>query len=108
MLRHCPQCGAVIEGTQTDTVACPACGRASQAATLGATIGYAPAITTPFVRSECAADGRALVVVGGYRLQRLLGSGGMGEVFEAEHLETGRRVAIKLIHPRFALSPRTV
>ncbi len=32
---------------------------------------------------------------GDYRLLRLLGSGGMGKVFEAEHRPTGRRVALK-------------
>jgi hypothetical protein len=32
-----------------------------------------------------------------YALLRLLGKGGMGEVYEAEHLGTGRRVAVKLI-----------
>src|SRR6185436_16517398 len=34
---------------------------------------------------------------GGYIVQRLLGRGGMGEVYEAEEAETGRRVALKLI-----------
>src|SRR6185436_2161663 len=39
----------------------------------------------------------ALVVADRYRLDRQLGQGGMGTVWAATNLETGQRVAIKLI-----------
>jgi serine/threonine-protein kinase len=39
-----------------------------------------------------------------YKLLRLLGEGGMGSVYEAEHEGTHRRVAVKIVDPR-VLSP---
>ena len=39
----------------------------------------------------------ARVLDGKYELTRLLGRGGMGEVHEATHTQTGRRVAVKLL-----------
>ncbi|MFZ5443521.1 MAG: serine/threonine-protein kinase [Myxococcota bacterium] len=38
-------------------------------------------------------------VINGYRLGRCLGSGSMGEVYEAKHSVIGRRVAIKVLRP---------
>jgi eukaryotic-like serine/threonine-protein kinase len=38
------------------------------------------------------------VVDGKYRIKKLLGQGGMGSVYEAEHTTTGRRCAVKLIN----------
>jgi len=40
------------------------------------------------------------VSLGGYRLFGLLGRGGMGAVYEAEHLATGRRVGLKMLDHR--------
>jgi eukaryotic-like serine/threonine-protein kinase len=39
-----------------------------------------------------------------YRLERLIGEGGMGSVFEASHLRLRRRFAIKLLSPGVATS----
>ncbi len=39
-----------------------------------------------------------------YRITRLLGQGGMGAVYLAEHRVMGRQVALKLIHPRYTAS----
>jgi serine/threonine-protein kinase len=41
-------------------------------------------------------------VCGKYKLVRVLGKGGMGEVYEAQHSVVGRRFAIKFLHPNLA------
>ena len=41
-----------------------------------------------------------------YRIEKLLGQGGMGEVYLAVHTEIGRKVAIKVISPHLAQDPR--
>ena len=41
-------------------------------------------------------------IFGAYRIERLLGQGGMGEVYEAEQLEHGRRLALKVVSGRLA------
>ncbi len=38
----------------------------------------------------------------GYYLQEEIGRGGMGVVYRAQDLETGREVAIKILHLRYA------
>jgi serine/threonine-protein kinase len=43
-----------------------------------------------------------------YRIVRLLGEGGMGAVYEGEHVIIKRRVAIKCLHAQFATNPQIV
>ncbi len=54
----------------------------------------------------CYCVGRVLaigsLVAGKYRLVRLLGDGGMGSVYEAQHSGLGTLVAIKVLHPDLA------
>ncbi len=43
-----------------------------------------------------------------YRIVRKIGDGGMGAVYEGEHLTIKRRVAIKVLHAQFATNPEIV
>jgi serine/threonine protein kinase len=42
------------------------------------------------------------MLAGRYRIQRVLGEGGMAIVYEGEHVAIGKRVAIKLVHSVYA------
>ena len=46
--------------------------------------------------------------LGPYTFLRELGAGGMGRVFEVKHIELGKHVAIKLLHPALVASPKAV
>ncbi len=43
-----------------------------------------------------------------YRILRKLGDGGMGSVYEAEHLGIKKRVAIKMLHQQYARDPEMI
>src|SRR5205823_4281381 len=45
---------------------------------------------------------------GRYRIERLLGEGGMGAVFEAEHTLMHKRVAVKVLHAEMSLMSEVV
>ena len=47
-------------------------------------------------------DPRVGSVLAGYRIERLLGRGGMSSVYLAEHLRLHRKVALKLMAPELA------
>src|SRR5436190_1147738 len=42
------------------------------------------------------------VLSGRYRIERLLGEGGMGAVYQAEHTHMRKRLAIKVLHPEMS------
>jgi len=48
------------------------------------------------------------VIGGRYYVRKLRGEGGMGRVYEAEHIDIGRRVALKILHPAYTQTPDLV
>jgi serine/threonine protein kinase len=58
--------------------------------------------TDETARPSGGADPRIGTTLGGrYHVRRLCGEGAMGRVYEAQHIDIGRRVAIKVLHARF-------
>src|SRR5690349_3668216 len=59
--------------------------------------------TTPYERpSSLLAPG---TTVAGYRIEGVLGQGGMGVVYEANQLSLKRTIALKLLSPRLSEDP---
>src|SRR5262245_4927270 len=65
----------------------------------------------PDTQRDARAAREALIgssIAGRYTLRALIGHGGMGAVYEAEHDGIGKRVAIKFVDPEFATDDRVV
>ncbi|HET9554088.1 MAG TPA: protein kinase [Anaeromyxobacteraceae bacterium] len=89
----CPKCGYLVDPTAGAVNFCPACGQDLRGAVAR------PAPVDPFLNT---------VVADRYRLLSLVGEGGMGSVYKAEHVRMGKALALKLLRGDFARDPGAV
>jgi eukaryotic-like serine/threonine-protein kinase len=121
----CPHCRRRIDYSSERPRFCAYCGSAletpvlpSAATTVDrmpgpgpATVDFDPDAPTLAPDDRAAEPDRPVedpAVIGGYRLLQPKGGGGMGKVYEAEEIRTGRHVALKLIAREYSGSPDAV
>ncbi len=102
-----------VSGTQTPVISPPAsdgkpAGHEDHVDT--APLGLRDKPATPETPKPLEEGSRMVgaLLAGRYQIRRLCGEGGMGRVYEAEHIEIGKRVAIKVLHPAYSRTPDLV
>src|SRR5678815_5399280 len=93
--RKCPQCGTELPANLPPEF-CPRCllkaGMGTQPV-----VGPGGTVALPLTETASRAMPQPGEKFGHYRIVRLLGAGGMGAAFEADDLDSGRRVALKVL-----------
>ncbi|MGE0872700.1 MAG: protein kinase [Kofleriaceae bacterium] len=79
----------------------PASGNDSSAVASATALATAP-------QTDAEPDLIGLEIDGRYRIVELIGEGGMGKVYLAEHIEIGKRVALKVLHQSYSRMPDLV
>ena len=97
-LASCPSCGTAVA---SDASACPKCNGDLREDGVSAAVAAVAA-------AEAADELEPGTRLGSYRIIELLGEGGMGRVYAAEHVKLGRRVALKMLRSSLALNPVAV
>ncbi|MBA3818215.1 MAG: protein kinase [Deltaproteobacteria bacterium] len=82
--------------------------RRASAARLQSAVGGSAAALAQQLDPEAEPDLIGSEVDGRYRVIELIGEGGMGKVYLAEHVEIGKRVALKVLHPSYSRMPDLV
>ncbi|HXU06515.1 MAG TPA: protein kinase [Polyangia bacterium] len=67
-----------------------------------------PGLAFPREEESMGVDFAGRVIDSRYRVLRKIGEGGMGTVYAAEHVEIGKIVAIKILHPHYSTEQELV